>query len=153
MIEGAKPSIEDRLLEAKGRWDNRPLHKLFDIQLEQIDDGYARSSMRINEHNRGGVHGAAHGGVLALLADVVALAAISTLIGAKERASGTAELNIRYLSPATSVVIAEARVLRKGRTLAIADIDMKDGGGKLLAKSRVSYAIHPPEMVAPGTGS
>jgi uncharacterized protein (TIGR00369 family) len=147
MVEGIQPSIDERLAEAKAHWDNRVLHRLFEIRLQEVGDGYARSTMPVNEHNRGGVHGAAHGGVLAFLADAVALAAISTLITPRERASGTAELNISYLSPATSIVIAEARVLRKGRTLAVADIDMKDGDGKMLAKSRVSYAIHPPEMV------
>jgi uncharacterized protein (TIGR00369 family) len=149
MAEGTQPSIDDRLAGAKERWDNRPLHKFFDIRIDELAEGYASFVMPLNEHNRGGVHGAAHGGVLAFLADVAALAAISTLIRPDERPSGTAELNISYLSPGTGNVTAQARVLRKGRTLAVADVDMKDESGKLLTKSRVSYAIHPPEMEVP----
>jgi uncharacterized protein (TIGR00369 family) len=83
-----------------------------------------------------------HGGVLALIADAAALAAISTLIENTERAAGTAELNISYLRPAMGSVVGEGRVLRKGRTLVVADVDLTDDQGKLLAKGRVSYAIH-----------
>jgi uncharacterized protein (TIGR00369 family) len=135
---------DDRLARAKARWDIRPLHQQFNIRLEAVDDGYARFVMGANEHNRGGVHGATHGGILAFLADVAALAAIGTVIGAEDQASGTAELNISYLSPAVGSVIAEASLLRKGRTLAVTDVDLKDEAGKLLAKSRVSYALRPP---------
>jgi uncharacterized protein (TIGR00369 family) len=139
----------DRLAHARARWDSHPLHHYFGISLELLGHGYARCRMRNNAHNRGGVHGAAHGGVLAFLCDVAALAAISTVVSSGERASGTAELNISYLSPGTGDVLAEARVLRKGRTLAVADIELKDDAGKLLAKSRVSYALHPPELAQP----
>ncbi len=139
----------ERLAQAKARWDSHPLHQYFGITLEELGHGYARCRMRNNEHNRGGVHGAAHGGVLAFLCDVAALAAISTVIASGERAAGTSELNISYLSPGVGDVLAETQVLRKGRTLAVADIDLKDGAGKLLAKSRVSYALHPPEFSRP----
>jgi len=144
----------DRLTQARAHWDSHPLHQFFGITLERLEHGYAHCRMHSNEHNRGGVHGAAHGGVLAFLCDVAALAAIATVIAPGERASGTAELNISYLSPGVSDVLAEARVLRKGRTLAVADIDLKDDAGKLLAKSRVSYAMHPRELThSPANGS
>lgn len=100
--------------------------------------------MRSSERNRGGVHGSIHGGVLAFAADAAALAAVSTLIGAEEQAAGTAELNISYLRPAVGDAVSiEARVLRKGRVLAVVDIEIKDADGMLLAKSRVGYAVRP----------
>jgi uncharacterized protein (TIGR00369 family) len=134
-------AVDERLERARVHWDSRPLHQQFEIRLEDLRDGYARFRMRANAHNRGGVHGASHGGILALLADVAALAAIGTTVGPDERTAGTAELSISYLSPATSSVVVEASVLRKGRSLAVADIDLKNDAGKLLAKSRVAYAI------------
>ncbi len=144
----------DRLAQARASWDSHPLHQFFGITLDLLEHGYARCRMRSDEHNRGGVHGAAHGGVLAFLCDVAAMAAVSTVIAPGERASGTAELNISYLSPGVSDVLAEARVLRKGRTLAVADIDLKDDAGKWIAKSRVSYALHPPELAqSPANGA
>lgn len=134
----------DLLGRAKARWDSHPLHQYFGIVLDVLTPGYARCVMHASDHNRGGVHGAAHGGVLAFLADVTALAAVSSVLAAGEQASGTAELNISYLSPGVSSVIAEARVLRKGRTLVVTDVDLENDAGKLLAKSRVTYALRPP---------
>jgi uncharacterized protein (TIGR00369 family) len=136
-------SVDERLDRARARWDSRPLHQQLDIRLEDLRDGYACFHMHANANNRGGVHGGSHGGILAMLADVAALAAIGTALGANETTAGTAELNISYLSPATGSVVVEARVLRKGRSLAVADIDLKNDAGKLLAKSRVSYAVRP----------
>jgi uncharacterized protein (TIGR00369 family) len=141
MSEQAPASGDERVQRARERWDSHPLHKFFDVHLEDLQTGYARCRMNMAEHNRGGVHGAAHGGVLAFLCDVAALAAVSTVLEATDRASGTAELNISYLSPAVGSVVADARVLRKGRSLVVSDIDLTDDGGKLLAKSRVSYAL------------
>jgi uncharacterized protein (TIGR00369 family) len=136
-------AVDERLERARAIWDSRPLHQQFDIRLEEIRDGYVRFRMHANTQNRGGVHGASHGGILALIADVAALAAIGTVLDSNESTAGTAELNISYLSPATGSVVVEATVLRKGRSLAVADVDLKDGSGKLLAKSRVSYAVRP----------
>lgn len=149
MAEVLPSSADERLARARARWDSHPLHEFFGMTLEAMEDGYARCRMRAGKHNRGGVHGAAHGGVLAFLCDVAALAAVSTVAEPGDSASGTAELNISYLSPAAGTVIAEARILRKGRTLAVADIDLKDEDGKLLAKGRVSYALHPPAIARP----
>lgn len=144
-LSAQAPSLAavDRLARTRARWDSHPLHQYFGLTLEDVREGYARCVMNANEHNRGGVHGAAHGGVLAFLCDVAALAAVHTMLRSDERAAGTAELNISYLSPAVGGVVAEARVLRKGRTLAVTDLDLRDAAGKLLAKGRVSYALHP----------
>ena len=38
---------------------------------------------------------------------------------------------------------AEARILKKGRTLIVLDVDVTDGDGRLVAKGRVSYALRP----------
>jgi uncharacterized protein (TIGR00369 family) len=143
MERTSEAGTPERIARAKTLWNSRPLHEFFGMTLDALEPGYARCIMHSNEHNRGGVHGAAHGGVLAFLADVAALAAISTVLDPVEQASGTAELNISYLSPGVSDVIADARVLRKGRTLIVTDIDMTDRAGKLLSKSRVSYAVRP----------
>lgn len=145
----------ERFARAHARWDGHPLHQYFGLTLQELKDGYARCLMDAGEHNRGGVHGAAHGGVLAFLCDVAALAAVSTVLEIGERAAGTAELGVSYLSPAVGPVVAEARVLRKGRTLAVTDLELRDESGKLLAKGRVSYALHPHELAEPrrdGTG-
>ena len=54
----------------------------------------------------------------------------------------TVEMTINYLEPVDrGPIIAEARVLRLGRTLAVAECEIKDAEGKLAAKSLLTFAI------------
>lgn len=121
-----------------------PFHRLLGIELLEQSPGHARLRLPAREELRGGVAGSLHGGVLSALADVSCLAAMQGLFDGRGRPAGTAELNISYLRPALGAyVIAEARVLKKGRTLAVVDVDLTDPDGRLVAKSRVSYALRP----------
>jgi uncharacterized protein (TIGR00369 family) len=82
--------------------------------------------------------------VLSALVDIVTLSAVSSVARPDEQMAGTAELNVSYLRPALGdAVIAEARVLKKGRTLAVVDVDITGTDGRLVAKGRVSYALRP----------
>jgi acyl-CoA thioesterase len=124
--------------------DSNPFHRLLGVELLEQSPGHARLRLPAREELRGGVAGSLHGGVLSALADIACLAAMQGLFDGRARPAGTAELNISYLRPALGAcVIAEARVLKKGRTLAVIDVDLTDPDGKLVAKSRVSYALRP----------
>ena len=124
--------------------EGNPFHRLLDVELEERSPGYARVRLPMDERLRGGVGGSFHGGVLSALADIATLAAMGTVFTADERPAGTAELSISYLRPALgSHVTAAARVLKKGRTLAVIDVDLADPDGRLVAKARVSYALRP----------
>jgi uncharacterized protein (TIGR00369 family) len=141
MAEPPSTDSAERLAIARRRWDAHPLHQYFGLSLDDLDNGFARCSLLAAAGNRGGVHGSVHGGILAFIADAIALAAVSTVLAPGERSAGTAELNISYLRPAMGAVVGQARILRKGRTLVVADVDLSDATGKLLAKGRVSYAL------------
>lgn len=122
--------------------DGNPFHKLLEIEVEDASTGYARIKLPMAERLKGGVGGSLHGGVLSALVDIAALGAMTSVFTPNEQAAGTAELNISYLRPALgSHVIAEARVLKKGRALAVIDVDITSPDGKLVAKGRVSYAL------------
>ena len=52
------------------------------------------------------------------------------------------DLGITYLRPALGPrITAEARVLRKGRQVAVSEVEIKDAEGRLCAKGRTLYAI------------
>lgn len=125
--------------------EGNPLHTLLDVELLERGEGRARVRLPVTERVKGGVGGAAHGGVISALVDIVTLAAMSTVARpGEEEMAGTAELSVSYLRPALGdFVYAEARVLKKGRTLAVLDIDVTDPSGRLVAKARVSYALRP----------
>lgn len=121
-----------------------PFHSLIGVELVERGEGYARCRLPVTEKVRGGVAGSVHGGVLSALVDIVTLSAIASVVRPGEQMAGTAELNVSYLRPALGdAVIAEARVLKKGRTLAVVDIDLSGEDGRLVAKGRVSYALRP----------
>ncbi|MEX1102848.1 MAG: PaaI family thioesterase, partial [Dehalococcoidia bacterium] len=62
--------------------------------------------------------------------------------GPTDRPSGTADLNITYLRPALGErITAEATVLRKGRQLAVAEVEVFAGDGRLCAKGRAIYSL------------
>jgi uncharacterized protein (TIGR00369 family) len=124
--------------------DLNPFHRLLGVELLEQSPGHVRLRLPAREELRGGVAGSLHGGVLSALADVACLAALQGLFDGRSRPAGTAELNISYLRPALGAyIIAEARVLKKGRTLAVVDVDITAPDGRLVAKSRVSYALRP----------
>jgi uncharacterized protein (TIGR00369 family) len=76
-----------------------------------------------------------HGGVIAALIDVAGAAA--SFSGAASGALGaTSTLAISYLAAADGVdLLAEARVVQRGRSQTVADVEVRDTDGRLIAKA------------------
>jgi len=114
--------------------------QLFGYELDSIGDGKAVMSLRVMDRHKQ-IHGVVHGGVLASLADTAGAMAAYPLLPKGTRLA-TVEMTINYLEPVDrGPIIAEARVLRLGRTLAVAECEIKDAEGKLAAKSLLTFAI------------
>lgn len=115
--------------------------------------GYARLAIATGPNTLGGVAGSVHGGILAALVDIVMLQALVPLFEAGDVPGGTMDLGITYLRPALGPrVTAEARVLRKGRQVAVTEVEIKDAAGRLCAKGRVLYALRRTEPGGPEKG-
>jgi uncharacterized protein (TIGR00369 family) len=130
--------------EARRRaFEQHPLHRTLGIRLIESRQGFARIAMEISTLTMGGVGGSVHGGLLALLVDVVMLEAIiPSLDMSTDQPAGTADLNITYMRPVLGTrAIAEATLLRKGRQLAVVEVAISDDQGRLCAKGRTLYAI------------
>ena len=98
--------------------------------------------MPITGETAGGANGGVHGGILASLADIGVVAGVLSTCRQGEQMRGTAELNISYLRPAIGELIrVESNVIKKGRSLAVGDVDLTNERGSLIAKARVTYAI------------
>lgn len=125
-----------------------PYLRLIGVETVARGEGYARCRLPVEEKVQAGVAGSVHGGAISALVDIAAMQAVATLVHAGEQMAGTAELNVSYLRPAFGdAVFASAQVLRKGRTLAVCDVDIHAGDGKLVAKGRVSYALRPADLM------
>ena len=130
------------LEQQRERFDNLPRYRQLGLKLEESRAGFARVSMATSPLTLGGVGGSVHGGLLAALVDIAMLEAMFPMFEPDDLPAGTADLNITYLRPALSAqVIAEATVLRKGKTLAVTEVSIFDAEGKLCAKGRTLYVL------------
>jgi uncharacterized protein (TIGR00369 family) len=86
-----------------------------------------------------------HGGVFSALVDMAVGGALSTMHEASAGGVGqtTLDLNVSFIGAGTGDVVAEGRILRRGRTIAFGEATITDSGGKLLAVGRATYMILP----------
>jgi uncharacterized protein (TIGR00369 family) len=90
------------------------------------------------EFERGRGSGQWHGGPLAAIIDTVGDFALAMLVG---RGLPTINFRVDYLRPAICPEItAVARVRRSGRSVGVADVDLFDPKGTLLAIGRATYS-------------
>jgi uncharacterized protein (TIGR00369 family) len=135
-----KESYEKALRKAV---EAAPYYQLLQIRLEEIDAGFARFRMPFRRELVQ-AYGVAHGGAITSLADTAVAFALMTLIQPGERVT-TVEMKINFLAPVSGgELIGESRVVQKGKRLALADMEVKDGNGKLVAKGLATYMILSP---------
>ena len=79
-----------------------------------------------------------HGGVLAALVD---LAADWALVSRTGRGVPTIDMRVDYLRPArTGDLTAVGKTVRVGKTVSVADVEIRDASGTLVAVGRACYA-------------
>ncbi len=84
--------------------------------------------------------GTLHGGVTATLVDAAAGVAIIGQLGG--RPATTVELKVNYLRPAThGKVHARSRIVKMGKRLAFATVEVKDSHGRLVATGSATYMV------------
>ncbi len=118
-----------------------PFHAVLGIQVENIDGEADQLTLRLPfsptiERSPGA--GQHHGGVIASLIDIAGDFALIWQLG-----HGVPTINFRtdYLRPASNTdLLATASVRRRGRTVAVCDIEVRGQDGKLLALGRGTYA-------------
>src|SRR5262245_39433994 len=118
MIDAA---LRDRIL-ARAR--SAPCIESLGLELLECDPGRCRLSAR-HDPRFDGVLPGFHGGMLANVADCAAWFAIVTQTGPAETLV-TTDLNIRYLAACLSDAVAEARVIKLGRTLCPVAVNLFD---------------------------
>lgn len=120
-----------------------PVVSLFNMSTESIGRGEAVMRMRCDERSvRPG--GTVAGPAMMALADVCMYAVVLGLIGRVELAV-TTNLNINFLrKPALGDIIAEGRILKLGKRLAVGEVLLRsDGGDELVAHITGTYSIPP----------
>jgi uncharacterized domain 1 len=116
----------------RARYNEMPCYQTMGIQLTYLAEEAAGMQMVPNV-SLSSSGGRVHGGVIATLADAVMGAAGGTM-GYLYR---TAEMKLNYITPAfdNEELIAEARVIHPGKTLAVIEGNLFNKNGKMIAKS------------------
>lgn len=119
-----------------------PFPALVGLKLEKIEENRVVMTLPFRDEliTMGTV---VHGGAIATLIDSAASCAGWATPEPPENMRGTTvALNVSFLSAAQATDLrAEARVLRRGKSLSFIDVDVTDPDGKLLAKGTATYKL------------
>ena len=113
------------------------------VEVEDAGEGWVRLRVPVRDEIRNAAGAPVHGGVYSALVDMAVGGALGTLHA--EAAGGvgqtTLDLNVSFLAAARGDVIAEGRIIKRGRTIAFGEATIKDGAGTLVAVGRATYMI------------
>ena len=84
-----------------------------------------------------------HGGAISALVDVAATAAVWTGADMARNPRGTTiGFSLNFLAPARGQdLTADARVVQRGRTICVCDVEVADAGGRAVARALVTYKL------------
>lgn len=120
-----------------------PFSKNLGMEVEDVSEGYARLRLHFKQENTTAAN-ALHGGAIASLIDTTgAMAAWTTAeIGTPKYFGSTVGVNVNYLSGAIGEdILAEGRILKRGKEIIYTDVRVTNEAGKLLAQGTVTYRI------------
>ena len=120
-------------------FQHSPYMRFLGLELEKSEKG--RVELRLpfrNEFLRHDDSDWLHGGVVSALIDIAGDYAVITETGV---GVPTIDMRVDYLRPARrGDLLATARTLRVGRTVSVADVEVRDSQGTLVAVGRAVYA-------------
>jgi uncharacterized protein (TIGR00369 family) len=121
--------------------DASPFNLFLGLTVVSVDPGKQevtmRSAMRKEFERRPGSK-QWHGGVIASVIDTVGDFAVGMMVG---RGLPTVNFRVDYLKPAVdTALVAVSRVRRAGKSVGVADVDVFDENGALLAIGRGTYS-------------
>ena len=128
----------ERLRLIREKFETNHFPRSLGIELDSIQAGRARLSLEVKQQHLQ-LAGIMHGGAIATLIDTAVAFAI---LGASEPDSRftTIEMKVNYLSAVREGrVIADAKLIRDGRRIVVAECDLFDSTGKLAAKGLLTY--------------
>ncbi len=114
-----------------------PIFQTLQMDEMTFDEGMCRVRVP-RKRELDGVFESVHGGILMTIADSIACFAILTKTPV-DQALATTDMNIRFLAPCLTDVVAEARVIKLGRVMCPVAIDIFDTHGTLVAVAQANY--------------
>jgi uncharacterized protein (TIGR00369 family) len=140
----ARSGLEFLTEMIEGKLPQAPMCATLGFHLVEASKGYARFD-GVPEFRHYNPIGTVHGGFAATLLDSALGCAIFTTLD-KGEAWTTLELKLNLVRPInkdTGTVLAEGRIIHRGRTVATADGTVKDKAGKLYAHATTTCMVFP----------
>ena len=135
--------IDDMARMLAGEIEQPAAARLVGMRLASYGDGEAVVAIDIDGRHANPM-GTAQGGILAAVADAAMGWACMTTLGDGESYT-TVEMKINFLAPVVGQdVIAEATIVRRGRSIVVGDVDVRTESGEMVGKSLVTYMVLAP---------
>ena len=145
-LGGGLSGLEFMRALADGRIPPPPIAQLLGMWPTKVDVGLAVFECRPDESVYNPI-GLVHGGLLCTLADSAAGCAVHTTLPAGTGYSSIG-ISVNFLRPVTlgsGTLVATGRVVKPGRRVATATVEILDGAGRLVATASSSCLIMPAE--------
>ena len=117
-------------------------YQLLGMEIMDVKPGYSKLRVRFRKAltHAGGV---GHGGVMASIADsCIACALFGMMEDPGELGISTIEMKLNYLRPfKEGEMIAEGRIIQKGSSIAVGEMDVHDGNGVIYGKGIATYKL------------
>lgn len=113
------------------------ISKSLEMNLVSLEVGEATLSMP-HRAELNGIFDSLHGGLLMTLADTAACVAVLTQTG-PDAVITTTDMNIRFLAPCLTGAVAEAKIIKFGRSLVPVSVGLRDENGREVALAQVTY--------------
>jgi uncharacterized protein (TIGR00369 family) len=131
---------EGSVLERLRNIELPPVSHLIGFRPLEVDPGRALMELIADERHANPM-GTLHGGILCDVADAAMGIAFASLL-AEGQSYTTLELKINFLKPVWKArLLAEGRVVRKGRTIGLVVCDVTDEGGSLVAHASCTCMV------------
>src|SRR5438093_6848214 len=135
---------DDLLARVRARAHANLFWRPLGIQVDEARPGWVRLRVSVRDELRNAPDAPVHGGVYSALVDTAVGGALSTLHEASGGGVGqtTLDLNVSFIAGTRAGdILAEGRILKRGRAIAFGEARITDGSGTLLAVGRATYMI------------
>ena len=142
MSKTQAPSGEEDVQRVVAAIQQSGFYQLLGMEILEVGPGHSKLRVRFREAlTHGG--GVGHGGVMASLADsCIACALFGLLEDPDQFRLSTIAMKLNYFRPfKEGEMIAEGRIIQKGSTIAVGEMDVHDGEGTVYGKGIATYRI------------
>jgi uncharacterized protein (TIGR00369 family) len=120
--------------------ESNPLHQFLGLRIDSVGEGEARVTIPINGHTLNQA-GGLHEGIIHLVADVAAFAAIGPSLDNNEFPV-TLEIQCRiYKETGNGPIFFKSKIAGRIRKMAFINVEVSDGYGNLVAEAKITKNI------------